>query len=86
MEILAIAEPESLYPETTTFKSTRPSGSGDPEQNSTGHSYSGSAIKCVDRQHDCLQRLDSDHRPPKMATTVDCVPASKPQSQGTAPS
>ena len=38
------AEPESMYPETTAFKSTRPSGSGDPEQNSTGHSYSGSAL------------------------------------------
>src|ERR1035438_1196579 len=41
----AIAKPESAYPETTAFKSTRPSGSGDIEQNSTGHSYSGFALR-----------------------------------------
>jgi transposase len=40
----SIAKPESTYPETTAFKSTRPSGSGDIEQNSTGHSYSGFAL------------------------------------------
>jgi len=32
------------YPETTTFKLTRPSGSGDPPRNSTGHSNPGSAL------------------------------------------
>src|ERR1035438_6977268 len=42
--VCAIAKPESTYPETTAFKSTRPSGSGDIEQNSTGHSYSGFAL------------------------------------------
>src|SRR5271157_2761270 len=40
----SIAEPESMYPETTAFKSMRPSGSSDPEQNSTGYTYSGSAL------------------------------------------
>jgi hypothetical protein len=38
------AEPELVYPESTEFKSTRPSGSGDPAQNSTGHSNSGFAL------------------------------------------
>jgi hypothetical protein len=36
--------PELVYPEGTPFKSTRPSGSGDPAQYSTGHSHSGSAL------------------------------------------
>ncbi len=37
------AEPESMFPESTEFKSTRPPGSGDLPQDPTGHSYSGSA-------------------------------------------
>src|SRR5208283_1023142 len=39
------AEPEQMYPETAVFKSTRPSGSGDPARNSTGHSNSDSALE-----------------------------------------
>src|SRR5271157_4766784 len=42
-----IAEPESMDPESTAIKSTRPSGSGDPAQNSTGHGNSGSALGWV---------------------------------------
>jgi hypothetical protein len=41
----SIAKPELMYPESKVFKSTRPSGSGDLAQNSTGHNYSGSALK-----------------------------------------
>jgi len=33
-----------MYPESTAFKSMRPSGSGDLAQNSTGHGDSGSAL------------------------------------------
>ena len=39
-----IAKPELMYPETTALKLTRPSGSGNPAQSSTGHSYSGFAL------------------------------------------
>jgi hypothetical protein len=42
------AEPELVYPESTEFKSTRPSASGDPTQNSTGHSNSGFALERSD--------------------------------------
>jgi hypothetical protein len=38
------AEPESMYPETAAFEPTRPSGRGAPEQNSTEHSDSYSAL------------------------------------------
>ena len=38
------AEPELMYPETAAFKSTRPPGSGDLAQCSTGYSYSGFAL------------------------------------------
>jgi len=34
-----------MYPETTALKLTRPSGSGNPAQSSTGHSYSGFALR-----------------------------------------
>jgi hypothetical protein len=34
-----------MYPESKAFKSTRPSESGDPAQNSTGHGNSGSALE-----------------------------------------
>ena len=40
----AIAEPESLYPESDALRSTPPSASGDPAQNSTGRSYYGFAL------------------------------------------
>ncbi len=40
----AIAEPESAYPEIDALRSTPPSASGDPVQNSTGRSYYGSAL------------------------------------------
>jgi hypothetical protein len=40
-----IAEPELKYLETAELKSTRPSGSGDPARNLTGHSDSGSALR-----------------------------------------
>jgi hypothetical protein len=33
-----------MYPESTTFKSARPSGSDDLAQNQTGDSYSGSGL------------------------------------------
>jgi hypothetical protein len=39
-----IAKPELMYPENKVFKSTRPSGSGDLTQLSTGHSDSGFAL------------------------------------------
>src|SRR3974390_2590667 len=42
----ATAKPELLYPEATTFKSTRPAGSGDLDQKQTGHTYSGFALTC----------------------------------------
>ena len=40
-----IAEPESMFPETTEFKSTRLSGCGDLAQNSTGYRNSGSDLQ-----------------------------------------
>jgi hypothetical protein len=40
----AIAEPGMPHPETATFESTRPTESGDPPHNSTGHSNPGSAL------------------------------------------
>jgi hypothetical protein len=40
----SIAEPGKVYRETAAFKSTRPSGSGDPAQNSTGRSNPGFAL------------------------------------------
>jgi len=42
-----IAKPELMYPENKVFKSTRPSGSGDLTQLSTGHSDSGFALVFV---------------------------------------
>jgi hypothetical protein len=38
-------EPESMHPETTALKSSRPRGSGDLEQISTAHTYSGSGLE-----------------------------------------
>src|SRR5437868_14363055 len=50
-----IAKPESMYPEPATSESMRPSGSGDPAQNSIGHNNSGFALGA---RHDLLrQRL-----------------------------
>jgi hypothetical protein len=40
-----IAKPGMVYPESTSVQLTRPSGSGNPAQNSTGHSNPGSAKK-----------------------------------------
>jgi len=40
-----IAKPELMYPGTTPFKSTRPPGSVNPTQLSTGHSNSGFALR-----------------------------------------
>src|SRR5277367_927406 len=36
-----------LPPEAAVFESTRPSGSGDVEQNSTGHTFSGFALNML---------------------------------------
>jgi hypothetical protein len=41
LDVVVIAKPELMYPESKVFKSTRPSGNGDLTQLSTGHSDSG---------------------------------------------
>jgi hypothetical protein len=50
LQVTYTAKPELMYPETTAFKSTRPPGSGDLTQYSTGYSYSGFALDAADGQ------------------------------------
>jgi hypothetical protein len=40
----ALAKPESMYPNIDALRSTPPSASGGPAQNSTGRSYYGFAL------------------------------------------
>ena len=55
-EFRTIPEPESMYPDATALKSTRPPGSGDLEQTSPGRIYSGSGLVGLGHDFESVDR------------------------------